>query len=198
VIAPPDDAVYVAVKQALSSPCQKSKRGSAVYVRATGIVLGRGHNSQPSGVCDEWCNPERMRLGVPSAVGSRPIHPSYCSMMCVHAEARAVRDSANYQEWEVVPPEATDLVHVKTITPQQLDDLDELGQGPRGLLMTSSGKTIGMIAVSGHPSCWQCSREILDAGLGGVWLYHAEGWRRYAAAEFHDITLDTCDIKRTP
>jgi deoxycytidylate deaminase len=52
-------------------------------------------------------------------------------------------------------------------------------------------KTVdGQIVPSGVPSCLKCSRLILGAGLLGVWLYHETGWRRYAASEFHRLTLD--------
>lgn len=44
--------------------------------------------------------------------------------------------------------------------------------------------------VSGPPSCWQCSREILDAGISMVWLLHEGGWTPYDAAEFHRLTLE--------
>jgi deoxycytidylate deaminase len=48
--------------------------------------------------------------------------------------------------------------------------------------------------VSGPPSCWQCSRMILEAGISGMWLLHDEGWVRYTAEEFHKQTLENCNI----
>lgn len=47
---------------------------------------------------------------------------------------------------------------------------------------------------SGGPSCWQCSRSILHAGVAGVWLLHEAGLRRYEAVEFHDLTLRACGL----
>lgn len=75
----------------------------------------------------------------------------------------------------------------------------------------------GALVAGGGPSCWQCSREILDIGINGFWLYQkgnvpgppvanvnpddhtAQGalrgfdgdprWVRYTAAEFHAATL---------
>jgi ribosome modulation factor len=52
-------------------------------------------------------------------------------------------------------------------------------------------KTVGgELVPSGDPSCWQCSRAILaDKRIDGVWLFHADGWRRYNPIEFHEATL---------
>lgn len=56
-----------------------------------------------------------------------------------------------------------DLVHVKTVD--------------------------GALVPSGEPSCVECSKLLMAAGIAGVWLYHADGWRRYEAAEFHRLSL---------
>lgn len=48
----------------------------------------------------------------------------------------------------------------------------------------------GQIVASGPPSCWQCSRAILERGLAGVWLLHDSGWRRYVPDDFHEMTLN--------
>lgn len=57
------------------------------------------------------------------------------------------------------------------------------------------------IVATGAPSCWQCSREILDVGIAGVWLYETTPhdprlpptvdpfWKYYSAREFHVQTL---------
>jgi hypothetical protein len=42
---------------------------------------------------------------------------------------------------------------------------------------------------SGPPSCWQCSRHIVAAGIKYMWLFHDDGLRRYDALEFHELTL---------
>ena len=52
----------------------------------------------------------------------------------------------------------------------------------------------GHTATSGPPSCWQCSRQIVDAGIDGVWLLHDAGWKRYTAEEFHEATLRHCEL----
>lgn len=46
----------------------------------------------------------------------------------------------------------------------------------------------------GGPSCWQCSRDLLDVGFGGIWLWEASGWVFYNAADFHRETLKECEI----
>jgi deoxycytidylate deaminase len=45
------------------------------------------------------------------------------------------------------------------------------------------------LVASGGPSCVQCSKLALAAGIAGVWLYHTDGWRRYDAKEFHALSL---------
>lgn len=44
---------------------------------------------------------------------------------------------------------------------------------------------------SGPPSCVECSKLMLHAGVSGVWLYQESGWRRWTAVEFHEETLTT-------
>jgi deoxycytidylate deaminase len=104
-----------------------------------------------------------------------------CGRRCVHAEMRALRQVV---QWPM--PERVRLVHVK------IDGRGELVAGP-------------------GPSCWQCSREVLDVGIAGVWLYeldargpttsahvegliHGTGWRFYSALDFHRATLEACEI----
>lgn len=52
----------------------------------------------------------------------------------------------------------------------------------------------GKLVVSGLPSCWQCSRMIIEAGISRVWLHHTDDrygtvWQNYYADEFHELTL---------
>jgi deoxycytidylate deaminase len=47
-------------------------------------------------------------------------------------------------------------------------------------------KTVdGKLVSSGPPSCLQCSKLILEAGIAAMWLYHEDGWKRYDAHTFH-------------
>lgn len=50
-------------------------------------------------------------------------------------------------------------------------------------------KTVdGQLVPSGPPSCVQCSKLAALSGIAGVWLYHAEGWKRYHVNEFHELS----------
>lgn len=72
-----------------------------------------------------------------------------CGQRSVHAEVRALRAAAVSIHRGGYLPGPYDLVHVE---------------------LAADG---GVVACGG-PSCWQCSREILDVGfVGGVWLYEA-------------------------
>lgn len=48
----------------------------------------------------------------------------------------------------------------------------------------------GRLVPSGGPSCVQCSKLVVAAGIAGVWLFHESGWHRYDAAEFHRLSID--------
>lgn len=52
-------------------------------------------------------------------------------------------------------------------------------------------KTVdGALVPSRPPSCVECSKLILAAGIRHMWLYHADGWRRYEASDFHRLSLE--------
>ena len=53
----------------------------------------------------------------------------------------------------------------------------------------------GQMVPSGPPSCDQCSKLILHAGIAGMWLLHEDGWKRCTALEFHEATLKNCGLK---
>jgi len=60
----------------------------------------------------------------------------------------------------------------------------------------------GRVVACDGPSCWQCSREIVDArAIAGVWLYqvaeNGAAWHRYSAVEFHRATLERCGLPST-
>ncbi len=70
----------------------------------------------------------------------------------------------------------------------------------------------GMPVYSDGPSCWQCSRAILHAGITRMWLLQEDGdetirgvdsWQAdqgemraqaYTAEDFHSLTLTACDL----
>jgi deoxycytidylate deaminase len=49
----------------------------------------------------------------------------------------------------------------------------------------------GALVPSGGPSCAECSKHIVAAGIARVWLYHADGWKAYDAADFHRLSLSS-------
>jgi deoxycytidylate deaminase len=114
-----------------------------------------------------------------------------CSKVCVHAEIRALRQAHAVAHRSRHSMAYFDAVHVKVVD--------------------------GALVAGGGPSCWQCSREVLDVGLGGFWLYQeppaecpepdciggpdcqtptGPTWRYYTAAEFHAATLAACELPR--
>jgi deoxycytidylate deaminase len=62
------------------------------------------------------------------------------------------------------------------------------GQSVQGASLLHVKTVDGAPVVSGPPSCLECSKLILEAGVSAVWLLHATGWTMYWAAEFHRIT----------
>ena len=87
-----------------------------------------------------------------------------CGKLCIHAEMMALAVLGNDHYDEITLNGAgLELLHVEA---------EESGSVP-----------------SGPPSCWQCSRHIVFAGIKYVWLYHEDGLRRYDALEFHELTL---------
>ena len=90
----------------------------------------------------------------------------HCNKLCVHAEAAAIADFLRLHRSDTGvchPAKSYEILHIKVVACKAVP--------------------------SGPPSCWQCSRQILDAKFGGVWLLHEAGWRRYTATEFHVLTL---------
>lgn len=94
-----------------------------------------------------------------------------CGKVCVHAEVAAILRAGRDQE----NIEGAEMLHVKVVG--------------------------GVAVPSGPPSCWQCSRAILFAGLSWMWLYEenplvgqAPILRRYGASEFHEATLRNCHL----
>lgn len=92
---------------------------------------------------------------------------SACSKICIHAEASALIDLLGLA---MDPARLSDLemLHVKVVD--------------------------GQAVASGPPSCWQCSRLILKAGISKMWLLHDDGLRSYTAQEFHALTLERCGL----
>lgn len=81
-----------------------------------------------------------------------------CGKICVHAEQDALLNCRQRS------PYGCEMLHVE--------------------VLAEDGKPVS----SGPPSCWQCSKLILQAGIKGVWLLH-DILERYTTLDFHRLTL---------
>lgn len=145
---PPKYVVEAAIRVAKQSPCQKSKRGAAIWTE--GAMIASGNNHPPG---------EFKCAGDSSCRNS-------CNKVAVHAEAAAIVRAAAIG----VSIHGLEMLHVKVVDEE--------------------------LVPSGPPSCWQCSRLILESGISNMWLYHEDGWRQYSASEFHLLTLEHCELPR--
>jgi deoxycytidylate deaminase len=68
----------------------------------------------------------------------------------------------------------------------------ELARGAH--LVHAAVDRMGKLRVSGHPSCWQCSRMMVEAEIAWVWLFQADGWIPFRADRFHELTLIGNDL----
>lgn len=118
-----------------------------------------------------------------------------CAKLCSHAEQRAIIAALVNRDRPRM--DRLDLLHVKVRDGQLVADPDD------------------------RPSCWQCSRMIVEVGLAGVWLYEDRdastpddfsrwlggkpererkpqlGWHYYTATEFHRETQINCGLPNT-
>ena len=85
---------------------------------------------------------------------------SACGKLAVHAEMRAL---LAYLRKPMTERTGMHVLHIRTVD--------------------------GRSVTSGAPSCISCSRDMLEAGVAVVWLWHDTGWRGYAADEFHALSL---------
>lgn len=46
------------------------------------------------------------------------------------------------------------------------------------------------LTYSGEPSCIECAKMALSAGIVDFWLYHESGWRCYEITDFYRITRE--------
>jgi deoxycytidylate deaminase len=92
---------------------------------------------------------------------------STCGRTAIHAEQVAILQAAMRGRGCLFPGAC--LLHVKAVK--------------------------GRLVPSGPPSCLECSKLILAAGLAAVWLYHEGGWRAYNSAEFHRLSAESHGIQ---
>lgn len=179
---PPGFAIAAAETAAAMSPCAKSRRGAAFY-QAThdmgdGTELARqtrvdGYNGPP------WVWSRDQSGDQPSremACDASEACRRDCAKRCLHAEERALLALATTRLLD--NPSDLRLVHVKI--------------GADGRVVPGKG-----------PSCTDCSKKILDMGIGGIWLFEKQSglwyrdgklgdppgrWAYYPAEEFHAIS----------
>lgn len=118
-----------------------------------------------------------------------------CAKICSHAEQTAITTALVGRSGEYLS--GLQLIHAKTVN--------------------------GELVAGGGPSCWQCSRLVVEVELDGVWLYedvanvrfermligmppgmppppgrkhvrHVSEWRYYTALDFHRATLKACGL----
>lgn len=130
MITPPVHVIAAAVQAATHSPCQKSKRGAAIFEPWSGRVIGIGNNHLP---IDHCTGSDRCR--------------ATCGRRCIYAEEVAVRAALHCRrviEFSLVAA-PVELVHAKVVD--------------------------GQLVGSGGPSCWQCSKLLVEVQVAGIWLY---------------------------
>ncbi len=167
--APPAWAIEDALTIAGQSPCQKRKVGIAIYRCERGLDGGRElvASTLAAGYNGPPWIPDGDDPGIEGACDGSAACRRDCARRCVHAEARAIDALVDGLRDQ---GRRLRLVHAK------LDD--------HGRLMACDG-----------PSCIDCSKMILDRGLGGIWLYERHEvfvetprWIYYPAKDFHEAT----------
>lgn len=168
MFGPPSLVIATAINIANKSPCAKSKRGVVLYTLLTEGRLdihSKEHNSPPWPFeCDATDECKRD-----------------CPRVAVHAEQRALISGQH---------------GCRTLDRLTIDDGPEDPEDDSlGVLQLVHVKTVdGALVPSPGPSCDQCSKLIVEAGVHSVWLYERVGWSRYNAATFHQITLRHCGL----
>ena len=159
-----EEARTAAIAAAVSSPCQKSRRGAALWHPHT-AALWSASNTPAVGRCD----------------GSEDCRRD-CPRICLHAEQQVLIKAGRANGRG---PQGAELLHVKVV-PTPTSNKLEATLGVEGFKLVPSGP----------PSCAECSKLLLAAGVAGVWLFHEKGWRRYEAADFHHQTIDNLELHR--
>ena len=98
---------------------------------------------------------------------------SVCNKICVHAEEAALLMAGQQAR-------GAELLHIKLVWAGS----SPIPEGVHAEVVHSRG-----------PSCWQCSRAILHAGISRVWLLHSQEFA-FAPGTVSPWCLDRC--KRAP
>lgn len=184
---------------ALLSPCAKSKRGAALFNRVSADALEPGGEWGPGSFrrssMPDW-DQAKAEAAVVIATGyNGPPTPFQCHgtpacrLACPKLCMHA-EDRAIRLGCSLDDVSDLELVHVKVVD--------------------------GQVVPGGPPSCWQCSRTVVDVRLRGVWLYERAlhdndaddgspltaiaidgepAWRFYAPETFHSWTLRECGLE---
>lgn len=161
---PPQIVVDKAIEAANTSPCAKSKRGVVMFtLRMNGAldIHAAKHNAPPWPYeCD----------------GSMDCKEN-CRRVAVHAEQNAIIAGLRHTEHRLTIHE----------TDYPWRDLSE----DSGLLQMLHVKTVDgqLVGSPGGPSCDECSKLVLAAGVEVFWLYNGQHWDRYDGLGFHKATL---------
>jgi hypothetical protein len=183
---PPAFAIASAEGAAQRSPCQKSQRGASVYRMLEDIDGNLEHVEATYAI--GWSGPSWVFNGDEpdyevGCDGSAECRRD-CRKRCEHAERRAIGALVSpLADY----PSRLRMVHAK---------------------IDSNGR---VVAGKG-PCCMECARAILDAGLGGIWLFETmpgmwfqdDGrissetgpgiWRYYTAKAFYDVTCEATGV----
>jgi deoxycytidylate deaminase len=182
---PPVWAVEAAEDAASHSPCQKRKVGIAIYrcVRQLDGAREVALETPATG----YNGPPWTWSGDERIAGvcdGSEACRRDCARRCVHAEPRAIDEALIGRTHR---PHLLRMVHVKLAN--------------------------GRITPCDGPSCVECSKQILDRGIGGIWLFEAgfvrdvdqetgrsgpARWHYYTARDFHEATLVRLGIHRPP
>jgi len=91
-----------------------------------------------------------------------------CSKTCIHAEQDAMWEASRYGK----AIQDVEMLHVKVID--------------------------GNPVPSGPPSCWQCSKMLVNSGIKAMWLLEeVDGeptLKQYTTLGFHRLTLINCGL----
>lgn len=185
--SPPEWAIEEALAAASHSPCQKRKVGISVYRCLRGLPGGQELviDTNSSGYNGPPFTWNKDEPDVEGACDGSEACRRDCARRCVHAEVRAI---------DTIVEELRDRSHLLRLVHVKLDDA-------------------GKLKACNGPSCIDCSKFILDCGIGGIWLLEnpprdpAEEWsawyqgreperdpaparwRYYPAKEFHQATM---------
>lgn len=185
---PPQFAITAAEAAAALSPCQKGQRGATLHRVIE--ILDDGREVVRETFAQGWNGPPWVWSGDSpdhelACDGSEACRRD-CARRCEHAERRAIAalTATGQRESPGLVPHLLRMVHVKI--------------GPDGHVVAGKG-----------PSCAECARAILDAGIGGIWLFeviagifYKDGkltenpgvWRYYTAEQFHEVTMHNLGI----